>query len=86
MDLSFRSRKGLEKAIVLLRFDAVLTIWDIDARAVNRDSHPLVSVGSELCLVVYTVELCIFFSVKGICVMREMWRDTLFMRPRFYMS
>lgn len=65
---------------VVVVFDAWLTAYDIDSRAVKGGSTPeIVSTASDLCLAVYTLELCLFFAVKGIGIMKVMYKDTLFM-------
>eukprot|EP00434_Breviolum_minutum_P038405 symbB.v1.2.034067.t1/scaffold4254.1/size42344/1 len=70
-------------AVVVL-FDAWLTCYDIDSRAVKGGSTPeIVSAASDLCLAVYTLELCLFFAVKGIGIMKVMYKDTLFMIDLF---
>lgn len=65
-------------ALVVL-FDAWLTCYDIDSKAIGDETPFFVSLASDLCLVVYTLELCLFFMVKGIRIMKIMYRDTLFM-------
>lgn len=65
-------------AVVVL-FDAWLTCYDIDSKAIGDETPSIVQTASDLCLLVYTLELCLFFTVKGIRIMKIMYKDMLFM-------
>lgn len=65
-------------AVVVL-FDAWLTCYDIDSKAIGDETPFIIQLAADLCLLVYTLELCLFFTVKGIRIMKIMYRDMLFM-------
>ena len=51
--------------------DALLTAADIDARAAERASPPIVGTLSELCLYCYTAELLLVLTVKGLWALKD---------------
>lgn len=65
-------------AIVVL-LDAYLACVDIDYRALDQETPTLVVRLSDICLLMYTLELCLFLAVHGICIVKKLWRDVFFM-------
>lgn len=64
---------------MVVLFDAWLTCYDIDSKAIGDETPFIIQLAADLCLLVYTLELCLFFTVKGIRIMKIMYRDMLFM-------
>jgi len=57
-------------AVVVL-LDALCNIYDIDARARGQRTLDLVHVGSFLCLLLYTVELCMMVVGQGSSLLKD---------------
>ncbi|CAE7760301.1 SCN2A [Symbiodinium microadriaticum] len=64
---------------VIVLFDAYLACVDIDYRALDQETPALVVRLSDVCLLMYTLELCLFLAVHGICIIVKLWRDVFFM-------
>jgi len=57
--------------VLVVMIDSAATCADIDARAVGKSVQQWIAVVSEICLVLYTVELVLLLSLKGIAVLKK---------------
>lgn len=56
---------------IVVLFDSFFTAFDIDARAVNESTPQIILTASEVCLVMYTLDVCLILLVYGISVMKD---------------